>query len=217
MGVTGNEYDNGVNKKAPTVVYWPMMVRDMWGSSVRVRRTLAIVVRSDRTGSSGLLQDVQRAIWSVNPDLPVADVRTLSEIYNTSMARTSFTAVMLSIAAITALLLGIVGIYGVISYSISQRTREIGIRMALGASQDNVRLLFVGHSLMLTCIGILCGAAAAVPLTRLMTSLLYGTSPLDPATYGVVTALLICAALLAAYLPARRATAVEPLEALRSE
>jgi ABC-type antimicrobial peptide transport system permease subunit len=124
---------------------------------------------------------------------------------------------MLSVAAATALLLGTVGIYGVISYSISRRTREIGIRMALGASQRNVQGLFVRHGLMLTGIGIACGFIAAIPLTRLMTSLLYGTSPLDPITYAAVAGVLLCAAVTAAYLPARRATAIEPLDALRFE
>ena len=215
VGVVANEHDSGVHEKAPTVVYWPVMLRNLWGRDINIRRTMAIAIRSNRTGSSGFLQDVQRAIWSINPDLPVAEVRTVKDIYDRSMARTSFTAVMLFIAAGTALLLGIVGIYGVISYSISQRTREIGIRMALGASQSSVRSLFVRHGLMLTCLGIACGFAAAIPLTRLMTSLLYGTSPLDPATYGAVGVVLVCAAIVAAYLPARRATRIEPLEALR--
>jgi putative ABC transport system permease protein len=217
VGVVGNEHDNGVHERPPTIVYWPAHVRNFWGSDVSVRRSMAIIVRSNRTGSSGFLQDVQRAIWSVNPDLPIANVRTLRQIYDTSMARTSFTAVMLSIAAGTALLLGIIGIYGVISYSISQRTREIGIRMALGASQGNVRRLFVRHGLALAVIGIVCGIAASVPLTRLMSSLLYGTSPFDPLTYGTVAMALISVAVLAAYLPARRATAIQPLEALRFE
>lgn len=217
VGVAGIEHDDGVHKKAPAIVYWPMLVRNVWGREFAVRRTLAIAVRSQRAGSSGFLQDVQRAIWAVNPDLPVADVRTLTEIYRASMARTSFAAVMLMIAAGTALLLGVVGIYGVISYSISQRTREIGIRMALGASQTSVRRMFVRHGLTLTLIGIACGATAAVPLTRLMATLLYGTSPIDPLTYGAVAAMLVCAAMLAAYLPARRATSIEPLEALRVE
>ena len=217
IGVVGNERDNGLHQPAPAIVYWPIMLRNLWGEDIAIRRSLAIAVKSDRTGSSGFLQDVQRAIWAVNPDLPLANVRTVKEIYDTSMARTSFTAVMLAIAAGTALLLGIVGIYGVISYSISQRTREIGIRMALGASQGSVRRLFVSHGLILTAIGIGCGFVAAIPLTRLMGSLLYGTSPLDPVTYGAVAAVLVSAALLAAYLPARKATATEPLQALRAE
>lgn len=217
VGVVGNEHDSGVHQAPPTIVYWPLLIRSFWQQELEMRRSVAIAVRSKRARSSGLLQDVQKAIWAVNPELPVAEVRTLREIYDMSMARTSFTAVMLAIAAGAALFLGIIGIYGVISYSISQRTREIGIRMALGASQANVRRLFVRYSLMLTVIGVLCGIAASVPLTRLMGSLLYGTSPVDPITYGAVAILLICAAVLAAYLPARRATIIQPLDALRSE
>jgi ABC-type antimicrobial peptide transport system permease subunit len=194
-----------------------MLLENHWGQPVNVRRNMAIAVRSDRVGSAGFLQEVQRAVWSVNSNLPVASVRTLREIADESMARTSFALVMLSIAAGVALLLGIIGIYGVISYTISQRTREIGIRMALGASQQTVRGMFVRQGLLLTGIGVVCGFAAAVPLTRLMTALLYGTSPLDPLTYFTVAALMLLATVVAAYVPARSATVVEPLHALRFE
>ena len=152
----------------------------------------------------------------MNPNLPLANVRTVREIYDRSMARTSFTLVMLGIAAAMALLLGLVGIYGVIAYSVTQRTREIGIRMALGATQDRVRGLFVRHGLVLAGIGVLCGIATAIPLTRLMTALLFEVSPLDPLTYVAVAVLLVASALLATYLPARRAALVEPVEALRA-
>ena len=153
----------------------------------------------------------------MNPDLPIADVRTVQEIYDRSMARTSFTLVMLSIAAGMALLLGIVGIYGVISYTVSQRTREIGIRIALGAPQQSVRQMFVRQGLLLTAIGVACGIAAAAALTRLMKALLFEVSPLDPVTYVAVSVILAVAALLASYIPARRATTIEPVEALRVE
>ncbi len=215
IGVVGNEHDNGFQQDAPAIVYWPMMYRDT--DSISARRTLVFTIRSGRTGTSGFLGEVERAIWSVNPNVPVADVRTMQQVSDTAMARTSFTLVMLSIAAGTALLLGTIGIYGVISYTISQRTREIGIRMALGASRGNVQRLFVSHGLVLTAMGILCGFAAAVPMTRIMASLLYGTNPLDFATYGAVAGVLILAAFLAAYFPARKASGVEPLDALRFE
>jgi ABC-type antimicrobial peptide transport system permease subunit len=133
------------------------------------------------------------------------------------MGRTSFLLVMLALASGMALLLGLVGIYGVISYSVSQRTREIGIRMALGASQQTVRQMFVRHGLLLTSMGVACGLVAALAVTRLMTALLFEVSPLDPATYGAVSALLAGAALLASYLPARRATRIDPSDALRSQ
>jgi len=217
IGVVGNERDDGVDQKASVNVYWPMMIADFWGSPVSIQRTMAFAIRSHRTGSAAFLNEVRQAIWSVNPDLPIADVRTVSEIFDRSMARTSFALVMLTIAAAVALLLGVVGIYGVISYSVSQRTREIGIRMALGASQGTVRQMFVQHGLVLTAIGVACGLIAALALTRLMSALLFGVSPLDPITYCAVPLLLAGAASLASYLPARRATAIAPLEALRAE
>jgi ABC-type antimicrobial peptide transport system permease subunit len=133
------------------------------------------------------------------------------------MARTSFTLVMLSIAAGMALLLGVVGIYGVISYSVSQRTREIGIRIALGAPATDVRQMFVRHGLVLTAIGVVCGIVSAMLVTRLLSALLFGVSPVDPATYALVSLVLVIAALTASYLPARRATVVDPAEALRAQ
>jgi ABC-type antimicrobial peptide transport system permease subunit len=178
---------------------------------------MTIVVRSPRTGSSGFVAELSRAIWSINPNLPVASVRTLDEMYRRSMARTSFTLVMLGIAGGMALLLGVVGIYGVIAYAVSQRTREIGIRMALGSSQGNVTRLFVGHGLRLAAIGIAGGLAAAAACTRLMTSLLFEVSPLDPLTFGGVSLVLVLAAAIASYVPALRAALVDPVDALRAD
>jgi predicted permease len=217
VGVAGDERDDGVSEKAPEIVYWPMLVKDFWGDQESVRRTLAYEIRSPRTGAASFLKEIQAAVWSVNPSVPVAGVRTLSEIYDRSMARTSFTLVMLAIAAGMALLLGIVGIYGVISYSVSQRTREIGIRMALGARPENVRAMFLRHGLLLTGIGIAIGLAAAIGLTRMMSALLFNVSPMDPLTYAAVSAGLVVAALCASYLPARRATGIDPVQALNSE
>ena len=217
VGVVGNERDDGADHKATTIVYWPMMLRDFWGFPMIAQRGQAFAIRSGRTGSASLLNEVRRAVWAVNPDLPIANVRTVKEVYDRSMARTAFTLVMLSIAAGMALLLGIVGIYGVISYAVSQRTREIGIRIALGAPPQSVRQMFVREGLLMTAIGVVCGLAAAAGLTRLMKALLFEVSPLDPATYCAVSLVLAAAALLASYIPARRATAIEPVEALRVE
>ena len=217
VGVVANERDNGVHQKAPTVAYWPFIKRDFWSPGIDLNRSLSVVVRSNRTGTENFLNDVRQAIWSVNPNVPLANIRTVKAIYDRSLAQTSFTFVMLTIAASMALLLGLVGIYGVISYSISQRTREIGIRIALGAPQQNVRGMFVRHGLVLSAIGVICGVAAAVPLTGLMQALLYGVSPIDPGTYASVCLVLILAASLAAYVPARRATRVDPVDALRAE
>jgi ABC-type antimicrobial peptide transport system permease subunit len=177
---------------------------------------VTFVIRSDRTGTEGFLHQVRQAVWSVNPRLPVAP-RTMREVYDQSLAPTSFTLVMLALAASMALLLGIVGIYGVISYSVSQRRREIGIRAALGAQESELKRMFVGHGLALAGAGVAIGLAAAAGVTRLMSTLLYGITPLDPMTYAVVPVILVVATVLASYVPARRAVAVDPLEALRSE
>jgi putative ABC transport system permease protein len=217
VGVAGNERDDGVNQKATTAVYWPMMIRDFWSQPLTTQRGQAFAIRGNRTGSAGFLNEVRQAVWSVNPDLPIAGVQTVQEIYDRSMARTAFTLVMLSIAAGMALLLGIVGIYGVVSYTVSQRTREIGIRIALGASQRSVGQMFLREGLLLTAIGVACGLAAAAGLTSLMKTLLFAVSPLDPATYCAVSLVLAAAALLASFIPARRATLIEPVEALRIE
>ncbi len=139
------------------------------------------------------------------------------QIYDRSMARTSFTLVMLAIAGSMALLLGVVGIYGVISYAVTQRTREIGIRMALGATDSSVQRMFLGHGLLLAGIGVVCGILGAVAATRLMSALLFEVSPVDPVTYAAVSMVLLASALLATYVPARRATIIEPVDALRAE
>jgi predicted permease len=217
IGVVGDERDDGVAKKAPEMMYWPLVVKRLWDQEEFVARSVAYAIRSPRTGTQDFLNEVRQAVWSVNSNLPLANVRTLEKIYKRSMARTSFTLVMLGIAGGTALLLGLVGIYGVISYSVSQRTREIGIRMALGAERRDVQRMFVSHGLRLTLIGIAAGAAAAAALTRGMSTLLYGVSAIDPLTYAAVAAVLAGAALAASYLPARRATGIDPSTALRME
>ncbi|MDX2153167.1 MAG: ABC transporter permease [Bryobacteraceae bacterium] len=217
IGVSGNEHDDGVERKATAIVYWPLMLADLWDRGLSTRRAVAIVVRSPRASTPAFRQEVQRAIWSVNPDLPISSVRTVREIYDRSLARTSFTLVLLAIAGGMALLLGVVGIYGVISYSVTQRTREIGIRIALGAPQGQVERLFVRHGLILTSIGLVAGVAIAAALTRLLTALLFDVSPLDPLTYAGVSLTLLAAAALATWLPARRAARIAPVEALRGE
>jgi putative ABC transport system permease protein len=217
VGVVGNEHDNGVDKPAPTIVYWPIRLAHFWDREHFVQSELAYAVRSTRTGTPSLLSEIRQAVWSVNPTLPVAGVRTLDSIHRKSMARTSFTLVMLGIASAMALLLGLVGIYGVIAYSIAQRTREIGIRMALGAEHGAVRRLFVRNGLVLAGIGIATGLGAAFALTRTMTALLFNVNAADPLTYLTVAGGLAGAAALASYLPARRATSIDPVLALRSE
>jgi putative ABC transport system permease protein len=220
VGVLSDVRDDGLNQKATAAAYWPLLMADFVptpDSRNSVQRNLSYVIRSSRTGSSGFTDELGRVVWSVNPNLPLARVRTLVEIYDASLARTSFTLVMLGIAGGMALLLGIAGIYGVISYSVSQRTREIGIRIALGARAEAVTRMFVGHGLILAGIGVAIGLAAAFGIMRLMSTLLFEVSPVDPLTYGMVALMLTAATLLASYVPARRATAVDPVEALRAE
>jgi ABC-type antimicrobial peptide transport system permease subunit len=178
---------------------------------------MAYAVRSDRVGTPGFMRELEQAVWEMNPDLPLASVQTLEEIQVTSMAQTAFTLVMLGIAASVALLLGVVGIYGVISYVAAQRTREIGIRIALGAKLSDVRRLFLSHGLWLTGSGIALGLVLAVVLTRVMSSYLFGVGPLDPLTYAAVSTLLAGISLLAIYLPARRAARIDPNVALRAD
>ncbi|WP_051670243.1 ABC transporter permease [Bryobacter aggregatus] len=217
VGVAGIERQDGPDQAAPKIVYWPLLKRDFWGHAIEIDRSMIYVIRSQRTGTSAFTREVQQAIWSVNPQLPIANLRTVKEIYNRALSRTTFTLLLLSISAGMALLLGIIGIYGVISYSIAQRTREIGIRMALGAPAELVRRMFLNHGVLLAAIGVACGFAITIPLTQYMTSFLFEVSPIDPLTYALVPAFLLTAAALAAYLPARRASRIAPVEALRGD
>ncbi len=217
VGVVTDVHDDGVNKPAPVSVYWPILMDRFEGQKENVRRDLAFAIRSPRAGSEAFRKEIQQAVWSVDPNLPLADVHTVGYFYTKSMARTSFTLIMLAVAGGMALLLGIVGIYGVISYSVSQRTREIGIRMALGAERQSVTALFVRDGLWLSGVGIACGLLASFAAMRLMSSLLFNVSPVDPVTYAAVTAGVLATACIACYLPSRRAATVDPIHALRAE
>ena len=217
IGVVKDVHDDGVDKEAPLSVYWPILAAHFTNTELDVRRYVTYSIRSPRSSSESFMAEVRRAVWSVDPNLPLADIHTLDYFYRTSMARTSFTLVMLAIAGGMALLLGIVGLYGVIAYSVSQRRREIGIRSALGAQQAELTRLFVRHAMLLTGGGVTCGLIAAWALTRLMSSLLFGIKPTDPATFAVASICLLSAAAVSSYLPARRAAEVNPVEALRSE
>ncbi|HEX5235435.1 MAG TPA: ABC transporter permease [Silvibacterium sp.] len=219
IGVTEDVRVHGVDENAPAIIYWPAMLNDPYTQkpTIDAPNSAAFAIRSTRAGNQEFISRVQRAVWSVNPDLPVAAVHTMQDIYDRSLARTSFTLVMLAIAGSMALALSIIGIYGVISYSVSQRRREIGIRLALGAQRNALNWMFVRSALTMAAAGIAIGILAAGLLTQLMRSLLFGISPLDPFTYFMVLLVLIVAALLASYLPARRAAAVDPVETLRAE
>jgi predicted permease len=217
IGVVTDVYDDGVNKPPVKSAYWPIMMNRFEGEQLHVTRGLAFALRTPRAGSESLMKDVRQAVWSVDPNLPLADVRTAGYYYRASMARTSFTLLMLGVAGAMALLLGTVGIYGVIAYSVSQRTREIGIRMALGAQRQELTGLFVRNGLELTAIGVAVGLIVAFATMRLLASILYKVSPVDWITYCTVSIGLVATAFLASYLPSRRAAAVDPVEALRSE
>ena len=217
VGVVGDVHDDGVSQPAPTTVYWPILLDRFEGQKEAVRRSIAYQIRSPRAGSQVFINEVQRAVWSINPNAALADVSTLGEFYTKSMARTSFTLVMLVVAAAMALLLGIIGIYGVIAYSVSQRTREIGIRMALGAQRPSLTAMFVRQGMLLSAIGAVIGIGTAFGVMRLMASLLYHVSPMDPITYGATTLVILCISWIACYLPSRRAATVDPVHALRAE
>jgi predicted permease len=217
IGVVQDVRENGFFQPAPAIVYWPTMSAYLNAAGgPNAIRGVTFIVRSERPVTEGFLSQVRQAVWSVNPGLP-ASPQAMQEVYDRSLAATSFTLVMLAIAASMALLLGVVGIYGVISYSVSQRRREIGIRAALGAEQRELKAMFVRHGLMLAGGGVMIGLGAAAAVTRLMSTLLYGITPLDPVTYVAVPLVLVAATVLASYLPARRAASVDPVEALRVE
>jgi predicted permease len=218
VGVAADTRDDGVDKPAPPSVCWPVFLERFQGNQKEIiNRTVWFVIRSNRAGSAAFMNEVQQAVWSVDADLPLAKPTTLGRLFTRSMARTSFTLVMLSVAGGMALLLGIIGIYGVISYAVSQRTREIGIRMALGAQRNELIGMFVRQGLGLAAAGVVLGLTAAFMAMRLMSSLLFNVSPVDPGTYLVMTVLILGIAWLACYLPSRRAAAVEPVLALRAE
>lgn len=217
VGIVNDERDDGVQEKAPQIAYYPLLMNNFEGVTTIVQRSVFYVVRSNRAGSQGLLADIQHAVWSVNPTTPLANVRTLQEIYNKSLARTSFTLVMLAMAGVMAFSIGLVGVYGVISYSVSLRKREAGIRVALGAPRRELARLFVGHGFALALIGVMCGLAGAVALTRVLASQLFQVSALDPLTYAIASLGLLVASLAASYLPTLRAMNVDPMDALRAE
>jgi len=218
IGVVQDVRENGVYQPTIPTVYWPPLSASLYATPARLNavRAVTFVIRSERAGTESFLNQVRQAVWSVNSSVPVSP-RTMRELYQQSLARTSFTLVMLAIAASMALLLGVVGIYGAISYTVSQRRREIGIRAALGAQRGELQAMFVRHGLVLASIGVVIGLGAAAGLTRLMSTLLYGITPLDPVTYVAVPLVLVTATVLASYLPARRAASVDPVEALRME
>ena len=217
VGVVENVHEDTLYQAAPTFVYWPVMMGNFNGNRLFATRAVNLVIRSDEAGRESLLNGVRNAVWSVNSNMPVFLVRTMKDLYDQSMARTSFALIMLAIAAAMALALGVIGIYGVIAFVVAQRSREIGIRLALGAAPTALMRMFVGQGLVLTAVGAGVGLVTAIALTQWMSSLLFGVGRLDPATYAAVLGVLATAAAIASYVPARRAAAVDPVETLTAE
>jgi hypothetical protein len=215
IGVVADIHDDGAGQKPPGIVYSPAREQQMIGKILPV--SVAFTLRSNRTGTDSFLRDIRQAISAVSPDLPIASVNTVAALYDISMARTSFSLALLAIAGAMALLLGIVGIYGVLAYAVMQRQREVGIRLALGAGPRTVTGMFVYRGMILSCVGIALGAAVAAGLTRLMSPLLFGVKPVDAPTFAAAAGVLVVAAIAASYIPARRAAAVDPVETLRGQ
>jgi predicted permease len=215
IGVSEDVHYDGVEKPSPSLVYWPLMMEHFAGQKQRLQRATVFVVRSQLAGTQSFMKSIQQQISMVNPNVPLANSETLGDLYTQSMARTTFTLVMLCVSGAIALLLGTVGIYGVIAYSVSQRTREIGIRMALGAQRGVVVRAFIRQGMWLTVVGIAIGLVIASATMRFMSAILYGVSAHDPITYITITCAVVIAALLACYLPSRRAAEVDPVLALR--
>jgi len=218
IGVVEDVREDGVHNAPPPIAYWPSRVASFNGPAPSdAPRRAVLMVRSARAGSQALIDAIRQRLSSVSGSVPVSLVITMQEVYDASMTRTSFALVMLGIAAFMALVLGLVGIYGIVAYAATRRTREVGIRLTLGAQQREVRGMFLRHGLVLTCIGIAIGLGAAAGVTRVMTSLLFDVSPVDPLTYVAVAVLLMAATLLASYVPARRISRVDPAVAMRAE
>jgi predicted permease len=220
VGVVADIHHRGLDQDAPTLVFWPYAQARFWGGTADspfVPRSVGFAVRTARAGSAGLVGEIQQLIWEHNRNLPLVDVQTLADLERGSWARTSFTMTMLALAAAAALLLGAIGLYGVIAYLVAQRTREIGVRMALGARRRDVSRQVVAQGLAMAAIGIVAGLLAAIGLTRLMGALLFGVEATDPLTYVATVAALALVAVLSSWLAARRATRVDPVVALRAE
>lgn len=178
--------------------------------------TMNLMIRSAAAPAS-LAPALRPALEPVDASLPLTRIRTMDDIVSTSLAQASFTMTLLAIAAVVALVLGVVGLYGVISYVVSQRTQEIGVRLALGARPADVRSMVLRQGLSVALVGIVVGLALAAAVTRVMSSLLFEISTRDPVTFAAVAFVLIGVSALATYLPARKASAIDPLEALRQE
>jgi putative ABC transport system permease protein len=209
VGVVGDVKTFALDEPQQPTMYWPV-------AQIRATPSLAIVVRTQNDPAT-LTGPVREAIARIDPAQPIYDMQTLEQLVAKSLGQRRFTLTLMVLFGIIALVLSAIGIYGVMAFAVTQRTQEIGIRMALGARAIDVLRMVVGSGMFLAAIGVGVGLIGAFALTRLMASLLFGVSPTDLVTFGLVTAGLLVVALLACYIPARRATKVDPLVALRYE
>jgi len=218
IGVVGDVYDSGVDQPPPAIVYWRAGVQEGFGPVPSlVPRDLSFAIRSDQAGTEDLIRQVGRAVWTVDASLPLARVQTLGETYAQSMSRTSFTLVMLAIAGVMALALGLVGIYGVISYAVTEQRRAIGIRLALGAARALILRRFLAQGIRVTSIACATGIVLSLAVRGALSRLLFGVSPFDPLTLMSVAGIVLLVATLAALIPAARAAFMQPMRTLREE
>jgi predicted permease len=213
VGVVADAHYQGLQSEPEEAVYWPATVGP--ADAPVPTRGMDVLIRAS-ADPRALISVLRREVADMNARVPVSNPRPMEEVFAAAMARTSFTVALLGAASGVALLLGLVGIYGVISYIVAQRTREIGVRMALGATAPTVRGMVVRQGMLLAGLGVGIGLVAAVALSRVMSSLLFGVSAVDPLTYVAVAVTLVGVAALASWIPARRAAGVHPATALRS-
>ena len=217
VGVVQDVHDDGAQSQAPATVYWPFAIENFLGQSLNVQRNVTFAVRGNGAGTEAFVKQVRQTVAAVNPNSPLVGIHTLADTYDRSMSQTAFALVMFAVAGSMALVLGLVGVYGVIAYAVAQRSSEIGIRVALGAPASAVKTMFTRQGLFLTASGIALGICVAAGVSRLLSSLLFGVTPFDPITYIASATVLLFAALAASYIPARRAAAVDPIQTLRAE
>ena len=207
-GVVEDVRPGALDREPPPLIYRPY---DQWASG-----PMTLVVRTAREPAE-LAPAARAAIRKMDPNLPIPNIRTLKEIVSSSIAERRFQMILTSLFGLVALLLGAVGVYGVVSYSVACRTRDIGLRIALGAMRADVMRWVFGKGMQPVLIGLLAGLAAVIAIARAARSLLFGITPTDPLSLGAVIAVLLLASGLACYLPARRAAALDPITALRHE
>jgi predicted permease len=209
VGVVSDTRDAGLGRDPLPTVYIPFAVMPGWPAFSYVLRT--------QQEPGAVIASARRTIRELDPTLPVRDVASMDDVLSTAVAPARWSTTLLGVFAGVALVIAVLGVFGVLSFVVTQRTRELGIRIALGAAPAQVRRLVVGRGVVLVLTGVAAGIVGATVLTRFMGSLLFGVGATDPVTYAVVAAILVGAALLASYLPARRATRVDPILALRAE